>query len=206
MGEAGVLTRSVTEPNSGFFRRGQDSERVFAENLSQIRFGITATGEFHGEVGIVSHILHPFRKGRRAVEVRAQPDVIDAGHLDDVIDVIGEERERCFISRTTSRPKSDNPRWWGTSGSSIAPGRVRPTVAEVVGERHVADSSFIEELQVRQVVLDDVPAFKSHERGKLAIGNDSSHVFSRSRHLGGVRSVLVRRLSPSGHRGSEGKA
>ena len=67
-----------------------DAQDIAAQDLLQIFLAIAATGEFADQVGNLGNVFHAARRGVNAVEVGAQADVIDAAHLDGMIDVVGD--------------------------------------------------------------------------------------------------------------------
>src|SRR5262245_58134505 len=66
-----------------------DSQKVAAQNLLDIAFRVAAFQQRVGQPRQLRHVVHSQRHGR-TVEVRAETDMIDAGYLHRVIDVIDD--------------------------------------------------------------------------------------------------------------------
>ena len=59
-----------------------------------VRLGVAAFQQLLGQSGVVRNVLEADRPGGDPVEVGADADVVDAGDLDDVVDVIGDVGDR----------------------------------------------------------------------------------------------------------------
>src|SRR5688572_12776138 len=64
----------------------EDPHDVLAEYLADVRLLVPAVEQFLGDVRVVRDVIHLRGQPGDAVEVRADPDVVDAGGLDDVFD------------------------------------------------------------------------------------------------------------------------
>ena len=52
--------------------------------------GARPPDQLHEQLRVIGHTLQPLRRDRDAVQIRAEADVRRAGHLHDVVDVIGD--------------------------------------------------------------------------------------------------------------------
>ena len=64
-----------------------DAEQIAAPDLLDVGFAVAALDEFAGDVAAFGGVV-PASNAAAAVEVGADADVVDAGDLDDVLDVI----------------------------------------------------------------------------------------------------------------------
>src|SRR5262249_22120437 len=80
----GVLARGLA---LGLAQHAQD---VLAEQFPQVAFLPAAAQELGGDRRIAGDVLEADRRGRDAVEVGAEPDVVDAGDARDVLDVVAD--------------------------------------------------------------------------------------------------------------------
>src|SRR5208283_5466562 len=72
----------------------KDPQQIAAENFIKIGGGITALVQSLRDLWQIGGRVQPLRRAVDAVEVRAQPDMVHAGHLDHVVDVVDQVAER----------------------------------------------------------------------------------------------------------------
>ena len=86
------------------FGRLEHPHHIAAGDLLELRLGIPAPGKLGEQRRIARNVLHPERADRHPVVVAAQPDVVDAGHLANVVDVIGHLGNRSLGRRVGGFP------------------------------------------------------------------------------------------------------
>ena len=67
----------------------QGTQDVAAEDLVDVRLGVAAAEQFLRQPGVARDVFEADRDAGDAVEVGADAGVVDAGDLDDVVDVVG---------------------------------------------------------------------------------------------------------------------
>src|SRR5262245_3690802 len=86
----GTGALSLLHLMGGLLRLAQHAEEVAAEDLHQLLLPVAAVEQRLRQVRIAADILQLARSAVDAVEVAADADVVDAGNLDDVVDVVGD--------------------------------------------------------------------------------------------------------------------
>src|SRR5205823_13783406 len=100
-----ISRRSVSRLNMGFLNDLKDAEEIRAEDLLDLVLVHSAIEEPRGDGGEGGGGLQAARQRRHAVEVGADADVIDAGDVDGVHDVIDGVVE--LRGRTAERVEPD---------------------------------------------------------------------------------------------------
>src|SRR5271157_2787699 len=83
------LRRRALPPPGHVAGLAKHSQNIAAENLVHVGLGITAAQQLLGEPGVRGDVLQALRPARDAVEVGADPHVVDSRDLDNVVDMIG---------------------------------------------------------------------------------------------------------------------
>src|SRR3984957_15827435 len=86
---------------------GHDPQHVGPGELRDVAVAPAAAHELGQQVRILIDALETARRIGNAVEIRAESDMVDAGHLPDVIDMIGDLRERRLGLRMLVLPRRE---------------------------------------------------------------------------------------------------
>src|SRR5215470_14782350 len=88
------FVRGGLKTAGGRFDLAHDAKDVSIGNLPDVVVAVAAAQELGDELRVAGHVLEADDNGSDAVEVPAEPDVFDARDLPDVVDVIGDLRQR----------------------------------------------------------------------------------------------------------------
>lgn len=88
MGSPG--TASLPQVASDLLDLSENAEKVKAGDLFQVVRRVAAAVQFGKQSGIAGHVFKALYCAVKALEIRADADVFDAGHAADVVDVIGD--------------------------------------------------------------------------------------------------------------------
>ena len=80
----GYLVEAAT-----FFRFGKDTQQIAAENLVNLRLIVATIEQFLCQIRIPRHILHLNRQPGNPIKIRTDADMVNARHLDYLINVVG---------------------------------------------------------------------------------------------------------------------
>src|SRR6516164_3105686 len=70
------------------FRLAKRPQQVAAQNLVNVLLGIAAVEQFLGDVRVAGNVLQLSGYSPDTVIIGAEADVVDPGHLDDVLNVV----------------------------------------------------------------------------------------------------------------------
>ena len=81
-------TSFLVQARRGLFGGARHSQQLLSENLTNVLVAVAARQELPGQVDEPGDIFEALRHRGDAVEVRTESDVIDAGDVADMIDVV----------------------------------------------------------------------------------------------------------------------
>src|SRR5437773_2385815 len=98
------LSRRALQPGGDALRRAHHPQDIQTRDFLDVELGPAAPQQLRDQVGKLRDVLQPVRHFGDAVEVGADPDVVDPRHLPDMLDVVGDLPQRRVRRRRVPRP------------------------------------------------------------------------------------------------------